>query len=78
MANIPRRSANVHQIFRVSVATASCLSGASAYTVRMLCSRSASLITITSGSDTIVTIIVRSFSVSRRSISLLFLSSLSP
>ena len=65
-AKMPRRSASEHQTRSVSVATARPLPGFSAHTVRMLCSRSASLITIASGSSTIVRIRLRSSSSSRR------------
>lgn len=48
----PRLAAMLHQTARVSSATATCLAGGSAYTVRMLCRRSASLTRITRGSST--------------------------
>lgn len=42
----------LHHTASVSSATATCLAGGSAYTVRMLCSRSASLTRMTNGSST--------------------------
>ena len=59
---IPSRSARLHHTCRVSVATAFCLSFFRANTVRMLCKRSASLMTSTSGSETMFTMKVRSCS----------------
>lgn len=59
---IPSRSARLHHTCRVSVATAFCLSFFRANTVRMLCKRSASLMTSTSGSETMLTMKVRSCS----------------
>ena len=57
--NIPRRSASEHQTCTVSAATARWRSGFSAYTVRMLCRRSASLTTSTKGSSTMARIMLR-------------------
>ena len=59
---MPSLSAKPHQTCSVSVATAFCLSFFRAKTVRMLCSRSASLMTSTSGSETMDRMKVRSCS----------------
>ena len=48
-ANIPRRSAREHHTRSVSVATALALLGGRAHTVRMLCRRSASFMTMATG-----------------------------
>ena len=59
---MPSLSARLHHTCSVSVATAFCLSLFRAKTVRMLCSLSASLITSTSGSETMLTMNVLSCS----------------
>lgn len=48
----------LHHTASVSSATATCLAGGSAYTVRMLCSRSASLTRMTNGSSTTACLMV--------------------